>query len=485
MFRWVKRPLVRLLILRLFAFSAILTTMATVVHGRLLYSEESKREQTEVDQLLGHEKATFERLVWEIHTEGIQQRASTLFNNPNVIALRITDSNGQSLFEKKKTTERFDLHDISTAMYAPESENETIGYISYTISRDAKYLNTLYGVLKFFFLQLLKSALVSIGALLILYQMLVRHFDTIIEHVAKQTQVPQKTWAPLQLARSHKKVDELEMFVNWLNQTGESLNRYHSEQQNKLIGTQNELAEQKALAMRSAHLANLGELSATIAHEIRNPLAIISGYCGLLEDLVTEEAQSKQDGLEYIKQINKAVKHTDSVIKSVLNSSRSETDSRFDSVDLRNFVEGIIAVAHMKAKSKGVRLSSEFKLDWETKITIRCTAFSQVLTNLLNNSFDAIEEKSDRWVKVSVSESQQHFVFTVTDSGNGIPIDVAKRMFEAFYTTKPANKGTGIGLDLVKRIVTQHEGHIWVDHSKQNTTICFSISKNLTNSAAA
>jgi C4-dicarboxylate-specific signal transduction histidine kinase len=95
-------------------------------------------------------------------------------------------------------------------------------------------------------------------------------------------------------------------------------------------------------------------------------------------------------------------------------------------------------------------------------MTIECqsTQISQVILNLLNNAFDAVQGLEERWVKVAVIDLGERMEIRVSDSGKGIPAEIAKKILEPFYTTKEVGKGTGQGLGISRRIVERYGGRI-------------------------
>ncbi len=95
----------------------------------------------------------------------------------------------------------------------------------------------------------------------------------------------------------------------------------------------------------------------------------------------------------------------------------------------------------------------------------------QVLVNLLNNAFDAIQNNTEKWVRLGVEDAGDQLVISVTDSGKGIPSETAQQTLQAFFTTKPPGKGTGLGLSLSREIAESHHGSLTIDTKKPNT--CF------------
>jgi signal transduction histidine kinase len=93
------------------------------------------------------------------------------------------------------------------------------------------------------------------------------------------------------------------------------------------------------------------------------------------------------------------------------------------------------------------------------------------------NSFDAIQELPDKWVKVEVLEAGEYVSLSVIDSGDGIPKDIQNKMMQPFYTTKGIGKGTGLGLSISNGIITGHGGKIYVDEFSKNTKITLVLPK--------
>lgn len=226
--------------------------------------------------------------------------------------------------------------------------------------------------------------------------------------------------------------------------------------------------ESESQLMHSAKLATLGEMSASIAHEIKNPLAVIHGKVSSLlrkKDAVTGIVTTKESDLELIKttadRINK-------IIKGLKAFSRSGEGDPYEVANFHDLLEDARNLVDEKFKSAGV----EFRVVSGDPIYFECrfVQVSQVVINLLNNAFDAIQEKEDKWIELKVGTfNDKFFEVTVTDCGPGIPEDVVKRLMNPFFTTKGRGKGTGLGLSISKKIIESHHGEFFLDRSSPNT----------------
>jgi C4-dicarboxylate-specific signal transduction histidine kinase len=110
-------------------------------------------------------------------------------------------------------------------------------------------------------------------------------------------------------------------------------------------------------------------------------------------------------------------------------------------------------------------------------VECRSSQISQVLLNLLNNAHDAILELKEKWIRVECADIGTAHTIRVTDSGTGIPPEVATKIMAPFFTTKPTGRGTGLGLSISSNILTDHGGWLIVDQEASNTSFVITIPK--------
>ncbi len=214
------------------------------------------------------------------------------------------------------------------------------------------------------------------------------------------------------------------------------------------------LQEQVELRER---LTALGEMSAGIAHELRNPMAVISGYLSLLSkrtDLIGQEVIRKT--MDEINGMNR-------IIGDLLTFARPASLNRV-SVNSKELIESCLA-AVIKAKDMGPRLTTSIKLD-DIQISCDEVLMRQAFSNVIQN---AIESMLDGGNLVIESKSGKDLKIIIHDTGIGIPSDNLKKIFLPFYTTK--DSGVGLGLALAHKIITSHGGRIEVESKMgQGTT---------------
>lgn len=113
----------------------------------------------------------------------------------------------------------------------------------------------------------------------------------------------------------------------------------------------------------------------------------------------------------------------------------------------------------------------ELKNEVPEGLLLKCrpVQISQVILNLLNNAYDAIQPLDERWIHIAAFKKDQYIELQITDSGLGIPRDVAEKIMQPFYSTKDVGKGTGLGLSISSGIVRDHGGELVLDVGAKNT----------------
>ncbi|MBV9115034.1 MAG: GAF domain-containing protein [Hyphomicrobiales bacterium] len=241
--------------------------------------------------------------------------------------------------------------------------------------------------------------------------------------------------------------------------------------------------------IQSEKLASLGQLTAGIAHEIKNPLNFVNNFAALSRELIEElkplvltaEPKEKEEIEELTRllesNLEKVMQHgkrADSIVKNMLLHSR-ESSGEHRPVDLNALVEESVNLAYhgARAEKPGFNINLMKKLDPQLgDVDVYPQEFTRVLLNLISNGFyAAIKRKSqgeedgfEPTLTASTHSLGDKVEIRIRDNGTGIPEEVKAKMFNPFFTTKPAGEGTGLGLSLSYDIVVkQHGGTIEVD----------------------
>ncbi|MBA2406259.1 MAG: GHKL domain-containing protein [Bdellovibrionales bacterium] len=220
--------------------------------------------------------------------------------------------------------------------------------------------------------------------------------------------------------------------------------------------------------LQQSKLSALGEMAAGVAHEINNPLAIIVGRS---EQVLSRLAKNNLED-NYLKDSIVIIEDTafriSRIIKALLDFSKQGPQSPYSIETFDKVIEDIKVLCEERFRFYGVKLSVEGDLNLRLKT--RGPQISQVLLNLLNNAFDAVEKENDPWVKVLVQRADHLVRISVSDSGPGIPEADRSKIMQPFFTSKEVGKGVGLGLSISKGIVENHGGSFYLDTKQKATT---------------
>jgi signal transduction histidine kinase len=216
-----------------------------------------------------------------------------------------------------------------------------------------------------------------------------------------------------------------------------------------------ELRARRDLVAREK-LATVGTLAAGVAHEVNNPLAAIRMEAELL-GLKHESPEIAGATKAIMREVDRAAR----IAKSLLRLA-TQSHGRMEEVDVAQILSDIVAVRAPLVGEVGIQMRYR-PADCVPKVLARGGDLEQVFMNLLTNAEDAVTGRQTQEIEVTVASSGDHVRVLVDDSGPGVPLDLRVKVFDPFYTTKPPDKASGLGLAMCQRIVSELGGRIWVE----------------------
>lgn len=253
----------------------------------------------------------------------------------------------------------------------------------------------------------------------------------------------------------------------------------------KLEVAHENLKSTQAQLIQQEKLASLGQLTAGIAHEIKNPLNFVNNFSGLSLEFLDEieedlqklepskEVENIQDLLADIRTNLEKIKHhggrADSIVKSMLLHSRGSSGA-MEPTDLNALVQEYVNLSFhgMRANKNPINVDIQLELSKDLgQINMNSEDFSRVILNLTKNAFDAMREKLQKEgssyhpiLKVSTLDLGNVIALTVEDNGPGIPDEIKDKLLMPFFTTKKGTEGTGLGLSITHDIIKAHKGEL-------------------------
>jgi iron only hydrogenase large subunit-like protein len=211
------------------------------------------------------------------------------------------------------------------------------------------------------------------------------------------------------------------------------------------------LANVQEALRHSEKLAGMGQLSAGIAHELNNPLGVITMYSNILKEELAPGSPMLQDIDLIVEQADRCRK----IVGGLLNFARKNqlNLSESDVVKLaRHSIDSVIIPENVLIRLNATVTDPIANLDYDQ--------MTQVFTNLLKNAVEAMPDKGE--IALDISDSNEQFTISITDSGTGIQPENMDKLFTPFFTTKGIGKGTGLGLPIIYGIVKMHKGDVQV-----------------------
>jgi signal transduction histidine kinase len=309
-----------------------------------------------------------------------------------------------------------------------------------------------------------------------------------------------------ELRRLQKQVKLLERKLNRSNElrleveeVHEADRRLYKNLMERIDAAHQELKQTQARLIQSEKLASLGQLTAGIAHEIKNPLNFVNNFAEVSGELVEElrdmlaehpealaEVESILDDLKRTSEtISRNGLRADGIVSTMMEHASGGVGER-ELTDINQLVEEYVDLAYHGRRTEmpdhGITVDRDFGDDVGS-IELVPREIGRVLLNLLNNAFDAVQERAEAAtddykpvVKVLTVKEDKAVKIRIEDNGGGIPPEILSKIFEPFFTTKPTGSGTGLGLSLSHDIVTQgHQGTLMAE-SEEGKGAVFTVS---------
>jgi two-component system NtrC family sensor kinase len=320
--------------------------------------------------------------------------------------------------------------------------------------------------------------LISLFIILFTRRFLGRPIEKLIEGTKTISQM--QLDKPLDIVDSSEELDELSRSFDLMRERlrtalGE-INQFTQKLEAKVDERTQQLTAAHQKLMQSDRLASLGQLSASVAHEINNPVSGVLNLSMLMQRMLKEDGippNRLEEFRKYLSQVTSETSRVGRIVSDLLAFSRRSKPQRAPG-DLNKVARMTLSLAQHKLKLSNVEVEASLKEDLPA---VHCDSsqMQQVVLNLLLNAAEATQAKPERRVRVATDVRDGAVLLTVSDNGEGIPPENLGKIFHPFFTTKPEGKGVGLGLAVTYGIVEAHGGDIEVQ-SKVGEGTTFTVS---------
>jgi len=256
-----------------------------------------------------------------------------------------------------------------------------------------------------------------------------------------------------QLARtSAEAVEQLSSIFEAYNQTTDRLHSSYQQLKEEVVRLRQELKQKNEQLERKSRLAALGEMTAGIAHEIRNPLGAMQLYTSLLES----ELKDRQVRSQWVHKITKGVCTLDTIVTDMLAFTQDQACEKTE-VNFGALMTEVMDYARPQIKSEKIKIDLT-NVAADLVVNLDINMMRRVFLNLLLNAISAVGDQGRITIEAAQCRNNPHFNvrICVSDTGCGIQAETMNKIFDPFFTTK--DSGTGLGLAIVHRLVECHGG---------------------------
>ncbi|MBK9322253.1 MAG: hypothetical protein IPM97_04760 [Bdellovibrionaceae bacterium] len=226
--------------------------------------------------------------------------------------------------------------------------------------------------------------------------------------------------------------------------------------------------EQRQQLLSASRMAILAEVSAGIAHEINNPLTIIHARSFQLMQMVEQGDFDPAKAKSSIDSIAQTADKIAKLVRSLRSFAQYPESVPVDSVNVRDLIQQTLdfCKSRFHHQNIAVRLGN---IPANLEFECRLTQIEEAMLNIFNNAYDAVFSLAEKWMSIEAFDLGASVEIHITDSGSGIPEEVAQNIMNPFFTTKEMGHGIGLGLSIAADIIERHHGHIRLDRSTPHT----------------
>lgn len=451
--RWSFRDsrLARRLVMSIVLFSSLLTLTLTGAQLYLQYRLDIVNVEQSAQIIRDSWLASLTESVWDYDTDLIEMQLNGMINLPFIMQIQLTLSDGQYFAvghptsnAEKTLAYTFPLQHIQSGKL------HHLGELKVIADTDRIHQDLIRYAITVLVSNLLKTALVVIFMLFIFHLLLGQHLIQIVAYLRGDD--GHEPGHPMRLPRKKIQRDELDDVVDAYN---DMALRLHEENHRRLEESEARAAMQQQLA-RMDRQVTMGEMASSLAHELNQPLASITGYADICQRFLG------QNDLERLSQTLEKVSNEAIRASEIIRRTREFIRSRKmtqEPVAVVDLLENTVAIIHHSAQEHHIQIAIDSTLSDVECVFVDKIQIQQVLINLLRNAMDALEQQDEpRQISVSAYSQGAAISICVADNGPGISGQVMKTLFAPFVTTK--DDGMGIGLAISRAIVEAHHGQL-------------------------
>ena len=467
-----------------------MTLLMSVIQLYWSYSIDVDGLSSRIEQIEKSYSTSIKKNIWDFNRDSLTINADGIYRLPDIVFVKIY-SDKQTYVSLGKPLEKNHIEKTIKISQEKDGKSIELGYLQVVASKERINQKLLSEILVVFSSNFVKALIVSFAIYFLVQLLIIRHLITLKRtYLSEDSELNKKN---VQFNRKGELFMGKEDIFDLLKASIVRKNRILAQKYQEIEEIRDELAaanqnleakinaslaklkEGQDQLIHASKLALLGEFSAGICHELNNPLVIIKGYSELL--LRKEFPRTEQDKM--VQDILKSAERMENISNHLKKFSRVDKESDWTIFKLSEVISESLTFLKIMLKVGNVELVTNYE---DSKVVYgNMTKLVSIIQNFVSNSVDAFASapaKDEKLITITTEddkENSDNVKITYKDNAGGIKPEILNSIFDAFFTTKGPEKGTGLGMSIVQTIVEEHKGRIRVEN-EYGVGITFAIS---------
>ena len=461
--------------------SAMLSTVLTVAQIGFEFQEKRSQLKSVIAGIESSLLPSIGQRMWDFDLASLPDQFRGMMGNVDLAHVKLESDKGKIIFDEGRPgfTAKYPIESVFPIEFTNQGIKSRIGTLTLIFFSDKIIEEIQFHFVTLLIFNMIKTFIVALVLIHLFKRTVTNRLQEILNYFARVDSHKGDGARPLlSVKRADPTEDEITDLVNFIESHDKELFMLQERMRDKIENQEKALEDsdvtikvERARAESAARTAQLSQMASGIAHEINNPLAIISGHLNLARIELTKENPKSDRISESIKKSDMTVMRIAKIITGLRSYAR---DGQHDPMELVNIAELMSDTQDLvvsRITSGGVKLDIVNHCQESATVFCRRVHVAQIIVALINNSFDAVKGSQEPWIRIEIFNDNNCFRLLVVDSGRGIPAAVAAKIFDPFYTTKDPGEGTGLGLSIAHGLASDHKGSLRLLASEANTTL--------------
>lgn len=455
--------------------STLLTSLVIFLNFYFEYNNDLSSLEERITQIEKTTVPTLSNAIWNLDEQYLKIQLEGILKVQDIVFTRVIDSHGELIIERGQSlTTKNEIIKREFYLYSDQNSNrEYLGKLQLFITKDFIVEKIKKKVLLFMSSQFIKTFLLAWIFLTIFQIYIVKYVEQIIEFT-KSFDLDSNILNRLELnkKRSEFEIDEVDLLENTFNRMLEKIYMLNQQKDQKISDQEKEIQIQKALEINSARLSSLQEMLSGMAHEINNPMTVISFSAKKIREAIDGENKDLEKVLFFSKKITESSSRVKNILQSIQTTARPTDDDPFEITTIEELIKGVEETLIAETSIYDIQFHIHYQEEAvrELLLKVKRVALYQILQNLVKNAVEAAKTQPMGSVVIKILAEESFLFIKVCDSGPGIAFNQRNKIFDPFYTTKEIGKATGLGLTIASRLALINDGELYLDSEEKMTT---------------